>query len=58
MLKVEVIVVKNFINITLPGLHMNISHIKKFGERLGYILFIFSFWALAGVCVKLFQLLA
>jgi uncharacterized membrane protein len=58
MLKVEVIVVKNFMNTGLPELYMNISHIKKFGEHLHYIVFIFSLWALAGLCVKLFQHLA
>jgi hypothetical protein len=34
MLKVEVIVVKNVISISLLGLYMNISHVKKFGEHL------------------------
>jgi hypothetical protein len=58
MLKVEVRVVKNFISIGLPELYMNISYVKKFGECLHCVVFILSFWALGGLCVKLYQRLA
>jgi hypothetical protein len=50
-----VIVVKNFISPSLPGLYVCFSHLKKFGEHLCYIVCIFSVWVVAGLCVALFQ---